>query len=664
MVSARQRVMAPSPAESWVLVGLLPASAIILSRRVHDSFQLPKLVLIMFALGIAAALFIRRSLGAGAFVLPTGPTAWATVGFVVACLAASVGSDVWAVSLLGQYGRLGGFLSYLAYAAVFVLMVITLEAREVERFAVLLIAVTSVVAGYSLVQWAGLDPFDWGGEFAAPVTATLGNPNFASGWFGIAVPVAIWGVIQTHRPWVRWMSGLTAILVILGLIATSAIQGILGALAGAGIVVAGLLLRRGGSWMRLGLPALAATALTGGVLVGISVLTGAGPLGFLGTQIGSVLRRLYWGAAVSIFVDFPLLGVGLERFGAYFPAHRDPKALDVLPIEFEVDEPHSVVLGMFAEGGLVLGLAYVAFVLAVAVVLVRGLRRLHEERLILLAGLGGAWTAYQVQSLVSIDVPALALAHWVLAAAILIVAGAPRVAVPIPGLASQAERRGKQRAGVQRRRANAQRIVSVAGAVGVVLLLFAVSVPWRADAALRNAVAAERSGAPEVAWQNANRAVDLMPWWPTYWYEASQLGSPDADSEIALLEGAVARDPRSLRAQLALARAHLFAGQPDEAVDAYETVVDLDPLTPQYKAEYGEALLRADRPREAVAQLETALAVDADPVHWLLLGRAHEALDEIARAADAFEQVLVTADAETPQRVVDEARQKLASMSS
>jgi O-antigen ligase len=113
--------------------------------------------------------------------------------------------------------------------------------------------------------------------------------------------------------------------------------------------------------------------------------------------------------------DRPLFGFGLASFEGWFYAYR-PVAVAVADgFRRSTDAPHSVPLEMLASGGLLLGLAYLALVGVTGWALIRGLRHRAGVERVLLAGLGGAWLAYQVQSLVSIDVPPIAVLHYALA---------------------------------------------------------------------------------------------------------------------------------------------------------------------------------------------------------------------------------------------------------
>jgi O-antigen ligase len=85
----------------------------------------------------------------------------------------------------------------------------------------------------------------------------------------------------------------------------------------------------------------------------------------------------------------PVLGVRLDTFGPFWHTQRSAESVQALGAERFPDAADSVPLQLLATGGLVLALAYLAFVVLAAAGLVGGLRRLRgEERLLL-----GRWAA-------------------------------------------------------------------------------------------------------------------------------------------------------------------------------------------------------------------------------------------------------------------------------
>lgn len=163
-------------------------------------------------------------------------------------------------------------------------------------------------------------------------------------------------------------------------------------------------------------------------------LASIGPLSILGEQRTLRLRRYYWEAGVAMFLDDPVAGVGPGRYGANYRAFRtEEAALNSGEFTVSADAAHSVPLDMFAQGGLLAGLAYLVVVGLIAGVIISGFRRLEGRDRLLLGAFAGAWAAYQVQSLVSIDVAPLAAAHWLLAGAIVAIVRPPSLRVLLVG---------------------------------------------------------------------------------------------------------------------------------------------------------------------------------------------------------------------------------------
>jgi O-antigen ligase len=71
-------------------------------------------------------------------------------------------------------------------------------------------------------------------------------------------------------------------------------------------------------------------------------------------------RREFWSAGVGIFRDNPVLGTGLDTYAHHFLAYR-PASHARVNLIATTDAPHSVPLGMFTNGGVILGLAWLAW---------------------------------------------------------------------------------------------------------------------------------------------------------------------------------------------------------------------------------------------------------------------------------------------------------------
>lgn len=348
-------------------------------------------------------------------------------------------------------------------------------------------------------------------------------------------------------------------------------------------------------------------------------IAGAGPLAGLGAQAGVELRLHYWQAALGMVGAEPLTGVGLDRYGAYFREYRSDAAVAALSGEIDVDAAHSVPLNLLAGGGLPLGLAYLAVVLAVGWMLVRGLTRLWGAPLRLLGAFGGAWVAYQVQSLVSFDVPPLAVLGWVTAGAVVVAAGGAAVIdVRLPWWKTSVLRRGS---GLLPHAPGLRLLVAGTLVLGGVAAVGALT-PLYADV-LGRAAAEARDTDPQRAIAAAERATGLAPWRPEYWREvgAAYLRAGLVEQAATALERGVRADPRHLALVLSAAGAAAAMGDEQRAAALYEQAVAIEPRAPDVLLEAAEFLAEAGRPERASDLVRTVLAFDPTNTKGLDLER-------------------------------------------
>jgi putative inorganic carbon (hco3(-)) transporter len=588
-----------------LLVAVIVGSAVAIRSGSIDGVGTPKVSVILAGVVLLAVLALARVGIVGRAWLPRGPFVLAVLAFAAIVLLSALLAESRLVALGGPYRRYTGAVMYLAYAGLFLAVLTTIGRQHVRLVAGALLTGGALVAVYAVLQWAGLDWMAWGET--PGVSATLGNTNFVSGYVAIAVPLAVWGT-----RWSGWSvplrvaAGATGAVALLALVAASSVQGFLAAAVGGAVLAAVWLAGRERRVMLAGYAGIGLAGLAG-LAAFITGLAGSGPLAALATQPGVVMRRQYWSIATSMTGDRPLLGVGIGHYGSYFRAYRTPDAVGDASLTLEADAAHNVPLQMFAEGGVLLGLAYLAVIVLVAVAVFRGARQLEGRELLLLGGLGGAWAAYHVQALVSIDVPALATAHWVLAGAVVVAAGESRFRkVELPwALPARPRRRDHEQ--MSTRAMVATPVALVVGAFGVTL---AVS-PMIADRAAGEARAAAQRDV-RAAMESFDRSQRYAPWQP--WYhvvEGNAVAGRRPDVALAAWERAAQMDPRGLSQLVSAARAAERLDEQDRARYWYERAVEVEPTHPALALEVARFGRQIDDP-ELVAEM-AARALEADP---------------------------------------------------
>ena len=365
------------------------------------------LVLVAGGLAFAPAVVLRwRKLGRSQWVWAVPSVA--AVALVTWGLVSIVGSGapVWN-SLFGWWGRGDGWLAWLG--ALFLLLgAASLSREEVSRTVTWLLGGASFVAIIGLLQVAGtsISP-----GFGGQVSGTMGNTNFAAGYFAITASLALGRAIVPGALWQRiWGGVLFAVLAYLAWMTQSS-QGPVALAAGvlAGGTTCALIYR--GRWRWAGLLAAGLVLALTATLVTLSFFA-QGPLARLWSERTFDIRQQYWQSAVNIMEGLPVFGTGPDGFSRYVAEFRPESYVELLGPMLRVSAAHNVALQFGATIGVVgLFLWVVLFAVTGLLLLVRVLR-VPVASMGLTASVMGAFTAYVVQGMVSIDMLPLLATGW------------------------------------------------------------------------------------------------------------------------------------------------------------------------------------------------------------------------------------------------------------
>ncbi|HEV2126879.1 MAG TPA: tetratricopeptide repeat protein, partial [Chloroflexota bacterium] len=433
--------------------------------------------------------------------------------------------------------------------------------------------------------------------------STLANPNFASGYIGIVAPLWLWLFATSHTVRYRAVLGLAGVVLVAGLYGTDSLQGFIAAAAGIGVA---LVIMVKTLPARLRKPAFA--SLAGGGVFGLVLLAaglgGVGPLSALAADSAFTVRSWYWGAAIAMWATRPLVGVGLDQYGSFYRTYRPLEDALSAPLNLSNDAAHSVPLMMLASGGIILAVAYVAFILYALWNAAGGVRRLEGDSLRLLGGVAGAWVAYQVQSLVSIDVPALAVAHFTLAGALVGLAGITTREVRLPWASAASN---------FRRQPALQWLAAAASGALLLVGLMLGTLPLRADVRAGQGARLLDAGRSAEAVPELQRAVKMAPWETRYRVLAGR-ALHDAgrveEARAQFLE-AVASEPRNIEALIWSGRMSALLEDYAAAEKWYGRVLAVEPLHPAPKVEL--ARMQASRGELGAARELLAQALATDP---------------------------------------------------
>ena len=336
--------------------------------------------------------------------------------FVFSGISAVVNSNSPAsLNIYGSFGRNTGLITYL------ILLAITISAltlRDVISFkriihGLQIAGVINVIYCSWVIAFG--DFLSWNNPYGN-ILGLFGNPNFISAFLGIFITTILALVVAPKTSWkYRVCGALIALVAFYEVVNSNAIQGIV--VTAGGLAIVGFFAVR--SYLKSGILSYLYSAAVLGV--GVLAVLGAlqkGPFTFI-YKTSVSLRGAYWNAGFTMGMDHPLTGVGMDSYGDWYRRARSEHAATVLPGPNTVtNAAHNVVLDFFAYGGFPLLIAYLGMLLLAAIAAVKVIRRNKSYDAIFVA-MFGAWTCYQVQSLISINQVGLALWGWILTGALI-----------------------------------------------------------------------------------------------------------------------------------------------------------------------------------------------------------------------------------------------------
>jgi putative inorganic carbon (hco3(-)) transporter len=382
---------------SWAPAGVVLATCVVVPcvfwTRIDAVFVVPKLAVLWAALTVGLVLVAVGIVATGR--LPQGAR-WVPLVDVSVAVFLGLGIAAWAFStdreqsLYGERLQHQGLLTLLLYVGFFCLA--RLSITDWRRLRLLSWAVAggaTLVAGYALVQRAGLDPI-WDGYLpGGRVFSSIGQANALAAYLVLAITLSVPLVAgvppRTRAAAVAAIGAMTAALVL-----TQSRGGFLGFLAAAVVFAIASLPAFAAPTRRLRYAVAGALAA---MVVALAVAaSAAGGVDRLTSSDSSMRFHLdAWRVAAQIAVEHPVLGTGQETFPDVFPRYSH----DLLPDDradaldpFRVESPHNVFLGIAAGSGIPALIAYLAVIAGFVVVVVRGLGEVaRDERLALAAAL-------------------------------------------------------------------------------------------------------------------------------------------------------------------------------------------------------------------------------------------------------------------------------------
>jgi O-antigen ligase len=352
-----------------------------------------------------------------------------TVLFLLAAVNSMIASESpLTQSIYGVFGRQTGFVAYLVLVMIALSAMLLRTQKSFQRIVWALLIAGAINIVYAAWALAFGDFIGWNNPYGN-ILGLFGNPNFIGAFLGMFITGSIAFAFSNHFSWKYRIA-----FIILGLIAlyeikeSNAVQGLV--VTGAGLAMIGFYL------VRAKTKGFAATAtyLVFVAIAGGFALAGAlqkGPLADLIYKTSVSLRGQYWNTGISMGLDKPWTGIGMDSYGNFYRQYRSEYAATTLPGPKTItNAAHNVVIDVFAYGGFPMLLSYLAILsIGIWVILKVTLRnRAYDGTFVALAT---TWLAYELQSIISINQIGLAIWGWVLVGALVAYEYSTREAVPV-----------------------------------------------------------------------------------------------------------------------------------------------------------------------------------------------------------------------------------------
>ena len=397
-----------------VLVAVVVVTLVVAPYTLLDPINLPKLSTLAFVAVIALSVMLPvikklfrseyRSLAILVFLFVF------QIILVLLFSGANMGAQFY-----GTFSRNTGALAYISLAILLLSSSLVSDKEFLKRFVSITLIVGAFLIFYGNIQYLGLEPFPYTNAYTvnAP-TGTFGNSNFQSAFMGLIATVAFAMALNSaYTILVRIGLAVMGFAAVVVIYETLSDQGYLNLIAGVGVVAMVWLFMSKRKVIGL---AVAGLGVIGGGLVFLALIN-QGPFAQYIYNSSIIARGYYWKAALKMLTDHPVFGVGMDGYINWYRRSRPADYFENGFLSYS-DSAHNVYLDIASSGGFALLMIYIAIAVLVILSIVRVVQR-NDGFDPFFVAIVGAWAAYHVQSLVSINQLGLAIWGWVLSGLII-----------------------------------------------------------------------------------------------------------------------------------------------------------------------------------------------------------------------------------------------------
>jgi O-antigen ligase len=295
--------------QTFVLLGGV-FTTLTIWTKLEDPINLPKMFVLVLLGAIVLGLSLPALLSAHKLTSKNQRIGLGLIGLLaIGLLISTIATDVKYTAIFGEYHRNNGAISYLAMLVLMLGSAIAFNLKSSGKFFISFAFTGVIVAVYGTLQGMGLDPVSWVIQYN-PIVTTLGNPNFTSGFLGLSGIALLMSILISKNNNLKALYVAGLLLDVFVLFKSGSIQGVMGLAIGASVIVVTKF------WI---------TNVRHGKIAAITVILFSAPIFLALMNIGPLASKIYqgtlknrfdyWSAALSMFRDHPIFGVGIDRFG-------------------------------------------------------------------------------------------------------------------------------------------------------------------------------------------------------------------------------------------------------------------------------------------------------------------------------------------------------------
>jgi hypothetical protein len=272
-----------------------------------------------------------------------------------------------------------------------------------------ILALSSIFVGYGYLQGTGQDFISWNNPYNS-IILTFGNPNYASAMLSILAAILVGASAdRLVKIQVRAVMILVAFFMLIIIRNSDSRQGLIAFSIAVLVQVCFILYFKRRIFGQIAI-AFAGVVLSLIVLAMLQI----GPLVDLVYKQSVSIRGYYWRAAIEMFRNNPIFGVGIDRYGEYFKEYREVSYSLTYGFEITSSNAHSVPLQLLATGGIFVGLTYLLLTIYIFFAGIRAIMLVKSEHRGQMIAVFSGWIAFQAQSVISIDNIGLTIWGWIL----------------------------------------------------------------------------------------------------------------------------------------------------------------------------------------------------------------------------------------------------------